>query len=126
MKTFIFALALFCSVTAAIAEELIPEAQCTGTENGNAITVTAYVNAQKFCSASSRNVKSSVVVNDGSFGAAFNALASESRGDLKYISGKGQGKMELKLKTGVEAGTFLRNGVTSELTCMTIEYEMEC
>lgn len=37
-----------------------------------------------------------------------------------------QGKMELKLKVNEEAGTFLRDGVTTEVTCMTLEYEMEC
>lgn len=125
MKTLILTIALFCSIPA-MAEELLAEAQCTCTENGNIITVTSYVNAKKFCSASSRNVKSSVVVNDGSFGAAFNSLASESQGVLKYTSGSVQGKMELKLKLGEETGTFLRDGTTSTLDCITIEYEMEC
>jgi hypothetical protein len=125
MKKFIFITAIFCSAHS-FSAEMIAEAQCSGTEDGQTITVTSYVNQKKFCSSSSRNEKSVVMVGEGAMGMAYSSLASESRGVLKYVSGTGESKMELIMKVGEETGVFTRNGNSNELQCFTIEYEMEC
>ena len=125
MKTFIVIAALFCS-TQGFAVQLVPEAQCSGTEQGRAITVTSYVNSQKFCVNTRRDMKSVVSIQDSGLGSAYQASATENATTVKHLSGTGSAKMELQLKFEAETGKLIRNGQTTDLTCFFVQYELEC
>jgi len=126
MKIFLFAAAAFASLHAS-AIQLSPEAQCTGTENNRTITVTSYVNSQKFCANVRRDFKSVVTVQAGEgFLDTYTSESTDTASKVKHVSGTGAGKMELELKSELESGKLIRNGVTTELSCFFVQYELEC
>ncbi len=126
MKIFIFAAAVFASLHAS-AIQLAPEAQCTGTENNRTITVTSYVNSQKFCANARRDLKSVVTVHSGEgFLDTYTSESVENSQKVKHVSGTGAGKMELELTSELETGKLIRNGKTTVLSCFFVQYELEC
>jgi len=126
MKT-IFALMLSFFATQSLAVELVPEAVCTGVENGRPITVTSYVNSLKWCGV--RDSKSVVIVKNGDESTSvYSAYARELGNKVKHVNTKRGDVMELDLDTvsypGV--GSIVREAAEVKLSCSFAQYELEC
>lgn len=129
MKLMTTAAALFLLSLPVLGMQRVPEARCTGTQDGQAFTVTSYVNPQKWCSNVRRDMKSVVVIESADdLGVAYDAVATEAASVTRHVGVDRKDKMELILDmtSYPETGKLIRNSTSTELTCLFVQYELDC